>query len=223
MKNRIISILSLALCSAPIVADAYGAYYNPYGEYDTSYNTQQKNNKLNLGIRFFVGLNTALISYDKTEITYKTAHVSEEQTTTKINYDIFDKAGFVFGVDSSYGFRLSLGAQHYNTETKFVDGSDDEASILALGLMVDIPFVKKETTSPFIRFGINYISVDQNDVKIQFPAYYVGLGVTHNFTKDIFGILTATYAFMSEADISDIKATYKENAFTIGMGLGYRF
>ena len=89
----------LALCAMPIVADAYGAYYNPYGEYDTSYNTQQKNNKLNLGIRFFVGLNTALISYDKTEITYKTAHVSEEQTTTKINYDTFDKAGFVFGVD----------------------------------------------------------------------------------------------------------------------------
>lgn len=223
MRN--FKIISLLLLVMPVVGNAYGAYYHPYGKYESSYNTQQyqKNNKSDLNIRFFVGLNTALVSYDKTEIKYKTAGVSEEQTTTKINYDIFDKAGFVFGIDSDYGFRLSLGAQHYNADTKFVDGSNSDASVLALGAMLDIPFVKKEITSPFLRLGANYISVDQNDVKIHFPAYYVGLGVTHNFTKNIFGTLVATYAFMAKTDVAKVDATYQENALTVSMGLGYRF
>lgn len=222
MKNRIIPIL--ALCAMPIVADAYGAYYNPYGEYKSSYNTQQyqKDNKLNLNLRFFVGLNTAIVSYDHTEIKHERAGFSEEYTTTKINSDVFDKAGFVFGLDSDYGFRLSLSVQHYDTETKVGD-TDSETSTLALGAALDIPFVKKEITIPFLRLGISYISINQNDAKIQFPAYYFGFGITHNFTKNMYGILTATYGFMSDADISELNATYNESALTIGMGLGYRF
>ena len=246
MKNINIKI-ALLLCGLPMVAFANnnGPYNNYYNDYESAYSPQeyyQKNygysRQKNYGysrqessrsgykiqdIRFFVCLNTSLINYDQTEITYNNAHVSEKQTSTKVNYDVFDKAGFVFGIDSDNGFRLSLGAQHYNTETKFVDGSDDEASVLALGLMLDIPFVKKETTSPFFSLGVNYIEVDQNDINIKFPAYYVGLGVTHNFTKDMFGMLRATYAFMAKADISEVNASYKENAISIGMGIGYRF
>lgn len=239
MKNTYIKI-ALLLCGLPMVAFANNneSYYNnSYNNYETSYSPQnyyQNDDRYSRkessrsgyeiqDVRFFVGLNTSLISYDQTEITYNNADVSEKQTSTKVNYDIFDKAGFVFGIDSDNGFRLSLGAQHYNTETKFVDGSDDEASVLALGLMLDIPFVKKEITSPFFSLGINYIEVDQNDINIKFPAYYVGLGVTHNFTKDMFGMLRATYAFMAKADISEINASYKENAVGVSMGIGYRF
>ena len=239
MKKRNLKIVSLLLYGIPVVtfANTDNAYFNSYDIYGPSYNTQMyyqndyryQNTESNRSgykirnIRFFMGLNTSLINYDQTEITYNNASVSEKQTTTKINYDIFDKVGFVFGVDSDNGFRLSLGAQHYNTDTQFIDSSKDEASILALGVMLDIPFVKKETTSPFFSLGINYINIDQNNIDIKFPAYYIGLGITRNFTKDIFGILRATYAFMSKVDIPELDASYKENAFSLGMGIGYRF
>lgn len=235
MKNERVKVAFLLLLCLPITAlansnDDYNDNYNneEYNQYETTHYTPQYSpndgqDYKTSDVRFFVGLSTALVGYDQVKISYNKANVSEKQTSTKVNYDIFDKSGLTFGVDSDNGFRLSLSVQHYNTDIKFADGSDDEASLLSFGAALNVPFVKKDITSPFLSLGISYISIDQGDININFPAYYVGLGITHNFTQDIFGTLSATYGFMSKTDISDLNISYEENVFVMGMGIGYRF
>lgn len=234
MKNKQVRVAFLLLLCMPIAALANStnenndSYNNEYDQYETTYSTPHYDQNDGQDykasdVRFFMGLSTSLISYDQVKVSYNKMHVSEKQTSTKVNYDIFDKSGLTFGVDSDNGFRLSLSVQHYNTDIKFADGSDDEASLLSFGAALNVPFVKKDITSPFLSLGISYISIDQGDTDINFPAYYVGLGITHNFTQEIFGTLSATYGFMSKTDISDLNISYEENVFVMGIGIGYRF
>ncbi len=231
MKKINIRILSSLLCGVPVVA--FAGQYDTYNKYDSYYNTQRytKDNSSETtrsavvpkNIRFFIGLNTSLISYEQVKISYKHADVEEKQSHTYINYKPFDNASFSFGLDSDNGFRFSIGITHCDTNTKFIDGSESDSTISAFGASVNIPFVKKEVTSPFVSLGISYITVKQGDLDVKFPAYYAGLGITHNFSNNIFGVLTAQYGFMSKAEISKIDAEYMDSGIFVNLGLGYRF
>ncbi len=215
--------IALLFCTMPMTAFA-NQYNNIYGSYEQNYPTSNYNPGYKIqDVRFFIGLNTTLLRYDQVKVSYDDAHVSEKETTTEINYKVFDNSSFTFGIDSDNGFRLSLGFVHYNHDMKIMGVSDNEASEFVLGAALDIPFVKKEITSPFLRFGVEYISIDQNNIDIKTPAVSAGLGLTHNFSQDIFGVLATTYTFMIKADISELNASYKENQFAINMGIGYRF
>ena len=219
MKTSTISILPVLVCVIPSIGLA--------NEFDTETIETDPNPIIQKitpkKIRFFVGLNTPLVAYTSTEIT--STGYEAENYNTKINYNIFENASFVFGIDTDNGFRLSFLARHNNTEININD-SKTETTNTNLGLALDIPFTKKEITSPFIRLCIEHVKYSDDSMKLNGFGYGAGLGITHNFTNNLFGTLSANYEF-AQPDI-DISGTtlsykYKENQFSLTIGLGYRF
>jgi hypothetical protein len=242
MKNANIKILA-SLCWALAVTNVHGAYYNPSNEYDSYYDNQRysdndytphnyasKKNRSPIvpnDIGFFVGLETSLISYSQAKGTVQNSDYKEKYTTTSINYKPFDNAYLSFGVDSDNGFRFALNVKHYKVRTKIMDNPEADTTLNVFGGALDIPFVKLESTSPFLRFGAAYMFRHNESIEIKTPAFNVGLGVAHNFSKNVFGILVAQYAVMPKAKLgtsmSENAAYYTENGFLLNLGLGYRF
>ena len=254
MKNANIKILAL-LCGALVVTNVHGAYYNPNNEYDSYYDNQRYSDNdytphnyaskktrspiVPNDIRFFVSLETTLMSYMQIKESQHFTNFDVESQTkdTSINYKPFEYANFSFGIESDNGFRFGLKVVHYNTETKtkvntydFVQNSVTDTTSTGFAASLDIPFVKLETTIPFLRFGVGYIIVeyDDSDIKSKMTPFYFdfGLGITHNFSKNIFGILIGQYSFMPKTDVSgasNVSQYHTQNTFSINLGLGYRF
>lgn len=238
MKKLNTAILSLLLCniSSAGFADLYGDNYNNnnsyyqsqrYEQYNTPtynhYQSEESGYKSDLPVRFFIGLNAPIIEYS--HIKASTQGYSEEHTNTKINNAILENTGLTLGLDTENGFRVSLLVAHKNTEDT-VNNTETEQSQTNIGLALDVPFVKAEKTSPFIRLGIEYTSADNEaqDIKASGFGYFAGLGVTHNFTNNLFGILSATYEFgKPDVTVSGDKFSYKQDLFGLSIGLGYRF
>ena len=242
MKNAKIKILAL-LCGALVVTNAHSAYYNPNNEYDSYYDNQRYSNDdytprnytskktrspiVPNEIGFFVGMGTSLMSYSQAKGTVNNSDYKEKYTTTSINYKPFENAYFSFGVDSDNGFRFAINIKHYKVRTKIMDNPEADTTLNVFGGVLDIPFVKLESTSPFLRFGAGYIFQHNESTEIKTPEFDVGLGVAHNFSKNVFGILLACYYVQprSKVDMSMVKndAYRTENGFFLNLGLGYRF
>lgn len=254
MKNANIKIFA-SLCWLLAVTNVHGAYYNSDNEYDSYYDNQRYSNDdytprdyaskktrspiVPNDIRFFVSLETTLMSYMQIKESQHFTNFDVESQTkdTSINYKPFEYANFSFGIESDNGFRFGLKVVHYNTETKtkvntydFVQNSVTDTTSTGFAASLDIPFVKLETTIPFLRFGVGYIIVeyDDSDIKSKMTPFYFdfGLGITHNFSKNIFGILIGQYSFMPKTDVSgasNVSQYHTQNTFSINLGLGYRF
>lgn len=239
MKFAKIAVLSMSfgLISSMCLAEAYGNGYDEYNSYYRtseygqyvpnirSYNTTKQHTNTELPVHFFVGLGVPLLKYSKISASATEHDYKEEHTETKINNNIFENINLNLGVDTDSGFRVSFAFSHNNKEDK-INNTNTEISQTNIGLALDIPFVKKEKTSPFIRLGIEHIASDNDELEMKASGfgYFAGLGVAHNFSKNIFGILSATYAFgKPDVDVSGVDISYKEDCFTINMGLGYRF
>ena len=186
-------------------------------EYKYDYNYEKS-------VRFFVGLNAPLIQHQNTKISAK----GYEETTyyvTKINNKIFENTALVFGVDTDFGLRISFLISHNSDETEVANVST-KTKQTNLGFALDIPFAPKRETIPFLRLGVEHTNFEQTDIDMSGSGmgYILGLGVSHNFSKDIFGVLSFSYESASpETKVSGIDLTTKTNAFVIGLGVGYRF
>ena len=257
MKNINIKILVL-VCGALVVTNVHGAYYNPNNEYDSYYDNQRYSNDdytprnyaskktrspiVPNDVRFFVGLETTLMSYihvkenQRLRTDYFTQDINDESSDTSINYNPFANAIFSFGLESDNGYRFALKIMHDSAESKSTgDDSQTETTITGFMGSLDIPFVKLETTSPFLRFGVGYIIEESDDNGLNFDLngfmFDIGLGVTHNFSKNIFGVLVGHYNFVPKAKMSTspedggyrVDGHMTENGFLLNLGLGYRF
>lgn len=252
MKNAKIKILAL-LCGALVVTNVHGAYYNPNNEYDSYYDNQRYSNDdytphnyaskktrspiVPNDIGFFVALETTLMSYtqikENQHFTNFDFDLEWKTKDTSINYKPFENANFSFGIESDNGFKFALKIVHYSTESKNITSmghvSVTDTTSTGFAGLLDIPFVKLETTIPFLRFGVGYIMVETNDSDIKSemnPFYFdVGLGITHNFSKNVFGVLVGQYSFMpkTDASYSSVEAYHTQNSFSLNIGLGYRF
>lgn len=223
MKKSNIKIISPLLCCIPMTGFAETDYLPvPYEEWevlDDTYADKQD-------VHFFVGLASPLISYTNVKVSDKVSHLTEKQTETKINYNLFDKMGINFGIQSESGFRLTFAIQHYNTEIKFIDGSDAKSSYSEFGASVAIPLITKVATQPFLTLGLSFVmqdNVNNTGIDMDNPVFAFGLGIAHNFSDHVFGTLTGNYQFMPRQDISDLDVSYSGNALHIGVGLGYKF
>ena len=78
--------------------------------------------------KFFVSLQTSLLSYDKYELTLDDYNIQSSTETFKFNNDIFDLRSFAFGLEIGDKFRIFLGASH-SSESEESSGSDSEISI----------------------------------------------------------------------------------------------
>jgi len=174
-------------------------------------------------VRFFIGLNAPLIQYQNIKASANS--YEETDSVTKINNKIFENTALVFGADTDSDFRLSFLISHNSNETKIANIST-KTKQTNLGLVLDIPFLKEAETKPFARLGLEYLNFEQTDIDMSGSGigYILGLGITHNFTNDIFGVISASYAFgKPDVDVSDVELSYKENTFGLSVGLGYRF
>lgn len=227
MKPSKISILPILACIIPSIGIANEYETEPKYEYTENSDIQNTAPK---SMRFFIGLNTPLLTYTNAKLTCtdeKVTSIEYEETDNdiKVNYNVFENASFVFGLDIDNDFRLSFLVRHNNNKININD-SKTKTTNTNLGLALDIPFTKEEITSPFIRLGMEHIRHSYDSMEIKGFGYIVGLGVTHNFTNNLFGTLSANYEF-AQPDI-DISGTtlsykYKENQFSLTIGLGYRF
>lgn len=223
MKKSNIKIISSLLCCIPVTGFAETDYIPvPYEEWevlDDAYADQQD-------VHFFVGLESSLISHTNVKVSDNVFHLTEKQSETKINYNLFDNMGMDFGIQTESGFRVTLRIQHYNIDKKFIDSSSAESSYTQFGASVAIPLMKKIAVQPFLYLGLDYVmqdNVNNTGIDMDSPVFSFGLGIAHNFSDHVFGTLTGNYRFMPRQDVSDLDVSYSGNALHIGVGLGYKF
>lgn len=236
MKFSKIMVLPLLVCGVASTASA-GSYINNYGEYNNKNhdqgrsvivshgdNVSKRSGYDDMSVRFFVGLDASLFQYDNIRATAD--GYRERDYDIKINHKILENTGLLFGTDINDGYKVYLLLNHHNNKVK-VNGNSTNSAQTNLGLALDIPVLKQEYITPFIRVGLEYMWADVKDtnhMKGHGLGYMAGVGISHNFTDNIFGNLSLTYEFAHpDVKVSGTDLSYKQDALVLGLGLGYRF
>jgi opacity protein-like surface antigen len=230
-----VMVLPLLMSGVVSVASA-GSYINNYGEYSKTHeqvrpvvvshsdSVSKRSGYDDMSVRFFMGLDAALFQYDN--VRASADGYRERDYDIKINHKILENTGLSFGADINDGYKVYLLLNHYNNKVK-VNGDSTNASQTNLGLALDIPVLKQESITPFIRVGLEYTWVDvkdSNHMKGHGLGYMAGVGLSHNFTDNIYGNVYLTYEFAHpDVKVSGTDLSYKQDALVLGLGLGYRF
>ena len=231
-----VMVLPLLMSGVVSVASA-GSYINNYGEYSKTHeqvrpvvvshsdSVSKRSGYDDMSVRFFMGLDAALFQYDN--VRASADGYRERDYNIKINHKILENTGLSFGADINDGYKVYLLLNHYNNKVKVNGDSTNASSQTNLGLALDIPVLKQESITPFIRVGLEYTWVDvkdSNHMKGHGLGYMAGVGLSHNFTDNIYGNVYLTYEFAHpDVKVSGTDLSYKQDALVLGLGLGYRF
>ena len=167
---------------------------------------------------FFIGLEAPLFSYTKVKISNDDLDLNIESNEYKLNKDVLDNLSLIFGISTGNSGRVSFLISQNSTEIDEVD-----TDVSAYSLRFDVPFNTRSKVIPFIRFGLGYVSAE-DDVD-EFSAFVASLGFGGNYSisEKVFSYFALNYAFLLNADTGDSDLEYEEHGFSFSLGLGYKF
>ena len=178
--------------------------------------------------RFFVGLQASLLSYDNYEITLDNYGTISSSKNLNFNSNIFDNQSFTFGLEINEDFRIFLGMSHHSEEYE----NSYELSATSYELGADVMLGNFKKVSPFVRFGIGFIGVEEDDNSYEYNelsamAYMLGFGVNYNMSDNVFAYAALQYQFIPETEVDtgydDSGVDIEVQALGFNIGIGYKF
>ena len=169
-------------------------------------------------VKFFIGLETPLISYSKARISNDNQGISIKNTESNLNEDIFDGLSLNFGLNFGNSSRVAFLISQNSKEIANVD-----TSFSACSLRFDIGLNTDTKVTPFVRFGLGYVSLEDETDELSALSIIFGFGGNYSFSENAFGYVALNYSFLPDADTGHSDLTYKEQNLFFTFGLGYKF
>lgn len=180
-------------------------------------------------VDFFIGLELPLLSCVSSTVSAESysgnsIDYSIENTDISINNAVLDNKSLLFGFSLNDYARIVFDVAHYSTETDYGIGGDNlESHMGVYGAMVDAIISKEFLVSPFVRVGVDYLTVEEEDSDFSALVFGLGFGVNYKMTENVFSYALLEYNFLPETDIDDTDTNIEAHSVSLSLGLGYRF
>lgn len=171
---------------------------------------------------FFIGLELPIFTYNFMKI--NNSYFSIRTNELIFNKDVLDNTSLLFGVDVNNTVRIAFNLASYDYKTDDDDGDGDTNNSIGIyGITLDGFLAKGKRLSPFFRFGVGYLKLEEYDVDFSTALFDVGAGINFNLSDNFFSYAVLEYRFIPETEIDDTEINIKSSSMGFSIGLGYKF
>ena len=169
---------------------------------------------------FFIGLELPIFTYNFMKI--NNSYFSIKTDELIFNKDVLDNTSLLFGLDVNNTVRIAFNLASYDYKTDDDDG-DTDSSIGIYGITLDGFLAKGKRLSPFFRFGVGYLKLEEYDVDFSTALFDLGAGINFNLSDNFFSYAVFEYRLIPETEIDDTEINIKSSSMGFSIGLGYKF